>query len=668
MFNMFKNMISTLNIYRKEEEQIELEQRFINRIVFLSLVIGAVASFSSRVYLLHENLIYAFTDSFILIAFGCVHYALYYIKHKRIKRVMSIMVYVSLLLYISVTFYIYIGPAIWIVGAVFLGISLLSTQKDMIIAFQLTLSVILIIVIWRKPVFEITGIYYIALFICLGVLFISNYVSHGILTDRMVRMKQKHEQKELAEKQFYFTLSSIGDAVITTDKLGYITFVNPIAEQMTGYDAKSALGEKIHNIMTLYDETSHEPVQNPMDTVLTQQNTIQLSNHTLLFTKDGREIAVEDTTSPIFDASKKIVGVVIVLRDRSFKKEKQRQIEYLSYYDQLSGLYNRRYYEKELEKLKTESALPLAVLFVDINGLKIINDAFGHEKGDALIQHISKVLSQNKRAQDVISRVGGDEFIVLMPNTEQLYIKHYIKEISRDIANVDTMGIEATISYGWDIQHALNQNIFDVLKSAEDMMYQNKVYYTSSKRNDVIKSILATLAIKSSREGEHSKRVRELCYRFGKALAFSDSACKLLEVSGELHDIGKIAIDEALLNKNGALTQTEWQLIRKHPETGYKLLNASREFSVIAEHIYAHHEHWDGSGYPRGLKGMDIPLNARIISIVDAYDAMCQEHPFRNKMSQRAVIEELKKKSKKQFDPELIRIFIDYVLEAENAT
>jgi diguanylate cyclase (GGDEF)-like protein/PAS domain S-box-containing protein len=575
------------------------------------------------------------------------------------------MVYVCLLLFILVAFYVYIGPVIWIVGAVFLGISLLSTHKDMMVSFQLTLMLILIFVVWRKPTFEISGVYYVALFICLSVLLISNYASHSILTDRMLRLKQQYEQKELAEKQFYFTLSSIGDAVITTDRLGYITFMNLIAEQMTGYGAVEAMGKKIQDILILYDEMSHEPIPNPIDTVLVQQNTIQRTNHTLLFTKDGREIAVEDTASPIFDASKKVVGVVIIIRDCSFKKEKQQEIEYLSYHDQLSGLYNRKYYEKELEKLKRNSALPLSVLYIDINGLKLINNALGHEKGDAFIQRISNILSKNSRPQDIIARVGGDEFVILMPNTEQLYIKHYMKEITHDTTSINMMGIEVPLSFGWEIQYSLNQNIADILKAAEDKMYQNKIYYTASKQNDVIKSILTTLALKSKREGEHSNRVRHLCYRFGKALSLSESACKLLEISGELHDIGKIAIDETLLNKKDDLTQTEWELIRKHPETGYKLLNVFKEFSVIAEYVYAHHEHWDGSGYPRGLKGIDIPLNARIISIVDAYDAMRQDFPFRKKLSRAAVIEELNRKSNKQFDPELVRVFIEYVLEVE---
>jgi len=667
MISKLKKSISALNTHYSEKEKFSIEQRTTSVVVFIALVIGAVANFFSRVYLLDENVLYTLTDSSILVSFGFLHISLGYIKHQRIKKVMSLITYSSLLLYISITFYAYVGPVIWIMGAVYLSISLLSSQKDMMVAFQLTIFVIFLVVMGTKPEFEISNIYYIALAVCLGALFISNYMSHHILTDRMTRLMQQHEQKEFAEKQLYFTLSSIGDAVITTDEAGKITFMNPVAEQLTGHHFKSVRGEKLQNIIVLFDEISHEPVQNPVDAVLSQQSVIQFARHTLLFTKDGREVAIEDTASPILDTSQKIIGVIIVMRDCSFKVENKKQIDYLSNYDQLSGLYNRHYFEKELEKQKTERMLPLAVLFIDINGLKEINDTLGYQKGNALIRFVSNALRQNQRTQDVIARVSGDEFVILMPCTEEVYIKHFIKQIRREMSHVDRIGVAtASISYGWDIQESLEQSIFSILKSAEDKMYQNKVYYTASKRNDAIKSILATLSLKSSKVGAHSKRVSKLSYIFGKALAFSDSDCKLLEISGELHDIGKVAIEEQLLNKTESLTLQENEKIKRHPETGYKLLNMSIEYADIATCVYAHHENWDGSGYPRGLKGIDIPLNARIISIVDAYDHLCQDQSLEKVDAQQMAIKYLNETAGKQFDPELVKVFIQHVLAIEN--
>jgi putative nucleotidyltransferase with HDIG domain len=163
----------------------------------------------------------------------------------------------------------------------------------------------------------------------------------------------------------------------------------------------------------------------------------------------------------------------------------------------------------------------------------------------------------------------------------------------------------------------------------------------------------------------HSKRVSEICEEIGKAMKLPDLDLKKLKVAGLLHDIGKIAIGEGILNKPGKLTQLEWNEIERHPAIGYRILSTSHEMLELAEFILAHHEKWDGTGYPRGLKGEAIPQIARIIAIADSYDAMSSERAYRSALSEEIVLEEIKKNSNIQFDPKIARIFVEKVLKKQ---
>jgi len=301
-------------------------------------------------------------------------------------------------------------------------------------------------------------------------------------------------------------------------------------------------------------------------------------------------------------------------------------------------------------------------VFADVNGLKTINDAFGHQYGDLLIQQVSEVFKSVCRADDIISRTGGDEFILLLPKTEATFVQDLVKRIKNRIDQKQIMNINISVAFGWATKNTEKQSALEVLKNAEDLMYQKKILDSSSKRSAVIKSILNTLHLKSPREDAHSKRVSIICENVGKAYHLSDDEIKELRIAGELHDIGKIAIDEVILNKPSKLSEAEWAQIQQHPETGYRLLGTSSEYYNIAEYVHAHHERWDGTGYPKGLKGEAINWKARIITIADAYDAMTCERPYRNALSEEDTVEEIKKNAGVQFDPDIAKLFVEKIL------
>ena len=167
---------------------------------------------------------------------------------------------------------------------------------------------------------------------------------------------------------------------------------------------------------------------------------------------------------------------------------------------------------------------------------------------------------------------------------------------------------------------------------------------------------------KNPREERHSQRVSEICQHIGQAIGFSEIEVSKLKVVGLFHDIGKIAIKERILNKPGKLTGQERAEIERHPDIGFRILNPSHEMSQVADCIVAHHERWDGTGYPKGLKGEAIPIDARIIALADSYDAMTSERPYRMALNEKDVLAEIQENAGTQFDPEITRIFIENVL------
>lgn len=347
--------------------------------------------------------------------------------------------------------------------------------------------------------------------------------------------------------------------------------------------------------------------------------------------------------------------------EQSKARDKEEKLAYLSYHDQLTDLFNRRYFEENLDRMDTAANLPLSFLYADVNGLKFINDAFGHQSGDQMIMSFANVLTETC-GEGIIARTGGDEFVVLLTNCDFGSVEKLASLIEEKVDRIEVNNISLSVSMGWDTKDKEEVPAADTIKSAEDSMYKKKLLSINSRSNVVIQTILNTLLIKNPREKSHSQRVGMFCKLIGQAFRLQNDQIKELETAGELHDIGKIIIDEAILNKTSSLTELEWEEVRKHPETGYRLLGNANEFYKISEFVLDHHERWDGTGYPKGLKGGDIHWEARVISIADAYDAMTSERTYRKAFGEREAAEEIKKNSGIQFDPVIVKVFLEEVL------
>ncbi|MDX1358404.1 MAG: HD domain-containing phosphohydrolase, partial [Clostridia bacterium] len=272
-----------------------------------------------------------------------------------------------------------------------------------------------------------------------------------------------------------------------------------------------------------------------------------------------------------------------------------------------------------------------------------------------------EVLKQAVRKDDIIARIGGDEFMILLPKIEKSVVDKIMGRILRDTKAFQTTTLPLSIALGAAIKDNGKTSSDELFKKAEDEMYRNKLHEVSSRRNEAIKIISDTLYEKNEREEAHSERVSQICVMLGTAVGLSRPELNELKTLGLMHDIGKIAVEDEYLNKPDALTQEEFENIKKHPEAGFRILSTSTDMADLAEYVLSHHERWDGKGYPRGLAGEDIPFMARIISIAEAYDAMTNKAPYRRPMPHNKAYLELRKNAGSQFDPVLVKTFLQDV-------
>ena len=353
----------------------------------------------------------------------------------------------------------------------------------------------------------------------------------------------------------------------------------------------------------------------------------------------------------------------LVLSDITKRKRADERLEYQRNHDFLTGLYNRGFLENEFLRLEDEQYLPVSLIIVDTNGLKLINDSFGHKLGDEVLRKTAESLNNNCRTHDIVARYGGDEFVMLLPNTTSAEAESRIKEIESTAGQVEIAAIQLTLSFGYQTRDTTLEDFAYIFKKAEDMMYRNKLYESSSAKSKTIGLVINSLFAKSDRESRHSKRVSALCEFIATKMNMSATEISRMRIAGLMHDIGKIGISEVVLNNQGKLTTEQWKEIKRHPEIGYRILAASSDFVDIATAILEHHEKWDGKGYPRGIAGESISLQARIITIADAYDAMTSERTYKQPMTIHDAIEEIRNCSGKHFDPQIASVFIDHYQE-----
>jgi diguanylate cyclase (GGDEF)-like protein/putative nucleotidyltransferase with HDIG domain len=350
--------------------------------------------------------------------------------------------------------------------------------------------------------------------------------------------------------------------------------------------------------------------------------------------------------------------------------------------DPLTGLGNHRHFHDRLERALIEAdrkACSFSLCLIDVDDFKRVNDLFGHPAGDRVLSRLASTLRQNGEA----FRLGGDEFALLLPQYDET---EAVSTASSIIDRIAHLGLEhigsVTVSAGVATFPRQAPDRGELIRLADSALYwakengKNRVHVY---RPDVVElaelrrlatgpdrlarfraaaSLAKAVDLRDTYTGSHSARVAELAARVASRLGLDREQVELARLAGSLHDLGKLAIPEEILRKPGPLTGPERLVLERHPQIGFRMLD-SLGIEPVAEWILHHHERWDGTGYPDRLPGSEIPLGARIIFVVDAYDAMTSDRVYRGRLSQEEALAELERCAGTQFDPGVVAALAD---------
>lgn len=370
------------------------------------------------------------------------------------------------------------------------------------------------------------------------------------------------------------------------------------------------------------------------------------------------------TKIPLLDYYGNALGIVgrsvNITKERNYRKK----LEYLSYTDILTGAKNRTAFEELDKELSKEENLPIGVIMGDANGLKLINDTFGHRCGDKFLKEIVNILEEV--AKETVFRIGGDEFVILIKNATPKYCEELIEKLQKKYDAYNKELFKLSISFGYSIKKKVTQDIYDVLAIAEDIVYKEKLTHNDTAKSTVINSIKKNSCLNNKETEAHATRVANNSVKIGKVLKLSDIQLEDLKIAGEFHDLGKVVLPEEILLKPTKLTKEEYEIMKTHVEKGYRIIKAiSNKYRGAAEIILNHHERWDGKGYPKGIKEEEIPITSRIMALCDAYDIMRSKRVYKEAMKKEEALEEVRRCTGTQFDPKVVKVFFEILNDLE---
>lgn len=473
--------------------------------------------------------------------------------------------------------------------------------------------------------------------------------------------RQKEEALKKSEERFRFLAENARDIIfrIQIQPEAKFEYISPAIASITGYET----AEFYQNPKITY-RLLHPDEWFVLDNLFAGKYSLGTKP---LITKwihrNGDVIWTEQQNTPIYNDNEELIAVEGIVRDITKRKKAEEKLKYISFHDSLTRVYNRAYFEQEMRRLENGRFNPLGIIVCDVDGLKLVNDTLGHDTGDELLVIAANLIKKAFRKSDVVARIGGDEFAVLMPNSDDEVVETACNRIKS--ALLDYNGTNAklplSLSVGWAVSNDTPVKMDELFKEADNNMYREKLHRNQSARSAIVQTLMKALEARDFMAEGHADRMKDLVEAIAKAIGLSKRRISDLRLLAQFHDIGKVGIPDRILLKDGPLTTEEVIEMQRHCEIGYRIAQSAPDLVPIADWILKHHERWDGKGYPLGLKKRDIPLECRILAIADAFDAMITYRPYRKALSHTDALKEIRRCAGSQFDPLLVEKFIDII-------
>lgn len=464
---------------------------------------------------------------------------------------------------------------------------------------------------------------------------------------------RKIDELNRSRKTAIDIFNAVGDCLIVNDgDSGEVLAVNQRIVDLFGYSEKEFLEQGITLISTAANK---EAALKIIRKTLKEgpQPLYERETHD----REGRRLILEISATPVEIEGK--MRCLASMRDITARKQMEEGLEYLRQRDPMTGVYNRAYFESDIMRMQTDKCCNIGIFVCDVDGLKLINDTLGHSRGDELLRRVAELLSGGVKTPNYVARIGGDEFAVVLFDTTKDQIEKLDQFYRMQVTayNHASPELPLSLSLGWAMCEG-NMHMESIFKTADNKMYRQKMHQSQSIRSSIVQTLMKALEARDNITEGHADRLSLFMEMMGLRLSLEQGEIADLRLFAKFHDIGKVGIPDSILMKPGKLTEDEMIIMRQHCEIGFRIAKASPDLEPIADWIAKHHEHWNGQGYPFGISENDIPIPCRILSLVDAYDAMTSDRPYRKAMSRDDALAEIRRCSGTQFDPAFADTFI----------
>lgn len=461
-------------------------------------------------------------------------------------------------------------------------------------------------------------------------------------------LAEANQALEAKENHLQLILNSAAEGIYGIDRQGRCTFINVSGLKMLGYDQPEALiGKNIHQLIhhSYKDGRPYPEKECKMLSTFSRGEKIHVSDE-VFWRSDRTPLEVEYFSYPQVNAQG-VVGAVVTFVDITRRNKLEEEMRFISFHDALTGLYNRRYFEAELSRLEGSRSMPISIIVADINGLKMTNDVFGHEAGDRLIKTFSEVLRHVCRNEDVIARIGGDEFAVVLPNTPAEGAQSVVERVQAELKKLDHMEFIVSATMGMAVKTEVDKSLKDVHKEADDEMYRLKIDARLIFERESLHHLLNQLYRQKPQLKRHHQLTAHAAVQLARSHQRSVQEVKYLEEGAQIHDIGMVGLEMPL---------------KHHSERGYLIVKSLPRYAHLAHMIRYHHAHWDGSGYPTGLAGEKIPQQGRMLAVSNMYATLFESMPGQDEVQHGKRIERMMALSGRVLDPSMVHRFIAEVI------